>query len=104
MKLKAGIPLVTKNPQQFSNAVVYKVIEGKHRNVVYVLTDFGNLRKFPSEEDILEDYVISNSYLDTVDMMNEYGMGQEWLDGQFDIRDRLQHQIELLTEALEGLE
>ena len=104
MKLKAGIPLVTKTPQQFSNAVVYKVVEGKHRTVVHVLTDFGNLRVFPSIDDVLEDYIISESYLDTVAMMNEYGMGQEWLDGQFDIRDRLQHQIELLTEALEGLE
>lgn len=104
MKLKAGITLVTKDSQKFSNAVVYKVIEGKHRTVVHVLTDYGNLRIFPSVEDVLEDYIISESYLDTVDMMNEYGMGQEWLDGQFDIRDRLQHQIELLTEALEGLE
>lgn len=104
MKLKAGIPLVTKNPQQFSNAVVHKVIEGKHRIVVHVLTDYGNLRIFPSVEDVLEDYIISESYLDTVAMMNEYDMGQEWLDGQFDIRDRLHHQIELLTEALEGLE
>jgi hypothetical protein len=102
MKLKAGIPLVTKTPQQFSNAVVYKVIEGVHRTVVYVLTDFGNLRKFPSEEDMFEDYVISDSYLDTVSMADEFNMGQEWLDGQFDIRDRLQHQIELLIEALEG--
>ena len=103
MKLKAGIPLVTKNPQKFTNAVVYRVIEGVHRNVVYVLTDFGNLRKFPSEEDMFEDYVISNSYLETVDMMYEYGMEQEWLDGQFDIRDRLRLRIELLTEALGDL-
>ncbi len=104
MKLKAGIPLVTKDSQKFTNAVVYKVMGGKHRTVVHVLTDYGNLRVFPSVEDVLCDYVISNSYLETVDMMYEYGMGQEWLDGQFDIRDRLQHQIELLTEALEGLE
>lgn len=104
MKLKAGIPLVTKNSQALSNAVLYKVIEGKHRTVVHVLTDYGNLRIFPSVEDVLEDYIISESYLDTIVMMNEYGMGQEWLDGQFNIRDRLQHQIELLTEALEGLE
>lgn len=104
MKTKAGIPLITKNPQQFSNAVVYKVTEGKHRTVVHVLTDYGNLRVFPSIEDVLCEYVVSNSYLETVDMMYEYGMGQEWLDGQFNIRDRLQHQIELLTEALGDLE
>lgn len=104
MKLKAGITLVTKNPQQFSNAVVYKVVEGKYRNTIWVLSDFGNIMKFPSEETVLECYDISENYLDTVFTMFELGMGQEWLDGQFDIHDRLRHQIELLTEALEGLE
>ena len=104
MKLKAGITLTTKNPQKFTNAVVYRVIEGRHRNVVYVLTDYGNLRVFPSVEDALEDYIISDSYLETMSMMNEFNMGQEWLDGQFDIRSRLQHQIEFLTEALGDLE
>lgn len=104
MKLRVGMPLVTKNAQRYTNAVVYKLFEGEHRTVVHVLTDYGNLIRFPSVEDVLCDYVVSNSYLETLDMMNEYGMGQEWLDGQFDIRDRLQNQITLLTEALEEID
>lgn len=104
MKLKAGIPLITKDSQRFSNAVVYRVTDINHRSVVHVLTDFGNLRVFPSIEDVLCDYEISDYYLDTLSMMNEFNMGQGWLDGQFNLRDRLQHQIELLTEALGGLE
>lgn len=104
MKLKAGIPLITKNPQALSNAVVYKVIEGNHRSVVHVLTDYGNLRVFPSVEDVLEQYSISTAYTDTLWIKEEMYLPNDWLDGQFNIRDRLQHQIELLTEALEGLE
>ena len=104
MKLKAGMPLITKNPQQFTNAVVYRAVEGKHQDVVHVLTDYGNLRGFPSVEDVLEQYEVSDTYLGTANTILGLGLRQEWLDGQFNIRDRLQHQIELLTEALEGLE
>lgn len=104
MKLRVGIPLATKNPQEHTNAVVYKVVEGGHRNVVWVISDFGNIMKFPSEEDVLQRYVISRTYEREVYYAGELDMGQEWLDGLFDIRDRLRHQIELLTEALEGLE
>lgn len=103
MKLKAGIPLVTKDSQKFSNAVVYRLIEGEHRTVVQVLTDYGNLRVFPSVEDVLEQYSISTAYIDTLWIKEEMYLPNDWLDGQFNIRDRLQHQIELLTEALEGL-
>lgn len=104
MKLRVGMPLVTKNAQRYTNAVVYKLFEGEHRTAVHVLTGYGNLRIFPSVEDVLCDYVVSNSYLETLDMMNEYGMGQKWLDGQFNIRDRLQNQITLLTKALEEID
>ena len=104
MKLKAGIPLTTKNPQEYTNAVVYKVVEGEHRNVVWVISDFGNIMKFPSEEDVFQRYVVSRTYEREVYYAGELDLGQEWLDGQFDIRDRLRLQIELLTEALGDLE
>ena len=104
MKLRVGMPLMTKNGQLYSNAVVYKIFEGEHRNVVHVLTDFGNLRIFPSVEDVLEQYDISKAYIDTVLIKEELDLPDNWVDGQFNIRDRLQHQIELLTKALEELE
>lgn len=63
MKLRVGMPLVTRNGQRYTNAVVYKLIEGEHRTVVYVLTDYGNLRIFPSIEDVLCDYEVSERYI-----------------------------------------
>lgn len=36
-------------------------------------------------------------------LSNEYGIGEDILDTQFCLRDRLERQIELLTNALEGL-
>ncbi len=84
MKLKVGDILITKNGYKFGNGVVFLIREGKHRTVVTVLTDFCSTLTFPSEQDVLEFWDVNGS-------VNN-------------IRDRLRHQIELLTEALEGLE
>lgn len=104
MKLHVGMPLATKNGHRYSNAVVYKIAHGKDRDIITVLTDYGNLRHLPSVEDLFEEYEISKVFTSTVDIMNELGLGQEWAEGQFNIRDRLQQQIDLLKSALEGLE
>lgn len=104
MKLRIGMPLATKNGHRYSNAVVYKIAHGKHRDIITILTDFGHIRHLPSVDDLFEEYEISKVYTSTVDTMDELDLGQEWVDGQFSIRDRLEQQIELLKSALEGLE
>lgn len=81
--LRTGSILITKNGHRYGNGVVLSVKEGKHRNVVTVLTDFCNIVMFPSEQDVLEFWEADNSVQD--------------------IRDRLERQIELLTKALEEL-
>lgn len=81
--LRTGSILITKNAHRYGNGVVLSVKEGKHRNVVIVLTDFCNTVMFPSEQDVMEFWEVDNSVQD--------------------IRERLQKQIELLTNALEGL-
>lgn len=103
IELKAGVPLVTKDGDKLSNAVVYEVNKGEHRTVVTVLSDFGNLLKFPSAEDLLQCYNISKGYLEYYRWSKELGIEGWTLDTQFCLRDRLEKQIELLTEALEGL-
>lgn len=102
-ELKAGIPLVTKNSMRLSNAVVYSVIKSDNRSVVTVISDFGNIMKFPSVEDVLENYDISEGYLEYYRWSKELDIEGWTLDAQFCLRERLEKQIELLTEALEGL-
>lgn len=102
-ELKAGIPLVTKDGDKLSNAVVYEVNKGEHRIVVTVLSDFGNLLKFPSVEDLLQCYNISKGYLEYYHWSKELNIESSALDTQFCLRDRLERQINLLTKALEDL-
>lgn len=104
MKLRVGMPLATKNGQQYTNAVVYKIIEGEHRNVVYVLSDFGNVLKYPSEADVLVNYDISEAYLSYIPSVDAGIITLEDLDDAFKVRDRIFKQVELLMYALEGLE
>lgn len=102
IELKAGVPLVTKDGDKLSNAVVYEVNKGTHRTVVTVLSDFGHLLKFPSVEDLLQCYNISKGYLEYYHW-SDYLVEASALDTQFCLRDRLERQIELLTKALEDL-
>lgn len=102
-ELKAGVPLVTKDGDKLSNAVVYEVNKGEYRTVVTVLSDFGNLLRFPSVEDLLQCYNISEGYLEYYRWSKELDIEASALDTQFCLRDRLERQIELLTKALEGL-
>lgn len=92
MKLKVGMPLVTKYPNTYGNAVVYSVLgdDNSKRNPVRVLTDFGHLMIFPSIEDVLFYWDICPNY--------EYAP-----EGHFDLKDRLDKQIELLMKVREGL-
>lgn len=104
MKLRVGMPLVTKNAQRYTNAVVYKLFEGEHRTVVYVLSDFGNIMKYSSEEDVLENYYVSEGYFEYSAEIKHGLITQNDIDDIFDVRDRIEWQIELLTEALKELD
>lgn len=103
IEVKRGIPLTTKEANRYTNAVVYDVNVSQHRCQVTVLTDFGNRVKFPSIEDMLEYYDISKAYLEYYRWSKELNIEASALDTQFCLRERLEKQIELLTEALEGL-
>lgn len=83
VKLGTGSVLITKTAHIYGNGVVLSVKEGKHRNVVTVLTDFGNIVIFPSEQDVLEFWDVDKTV--------------------HNIHNRLERQIELLTKALEDL-
>lgn len=83
MELNVGYKLTTKNVNMVGNAVVYNVRKGGHRTSVTVLTDYGNILKYPSVEDVLEFWNARPSCLP--------------------LRERIELQIKLLTDALEGL-
>lgn len=104
MKLRVGMPLATKNGHRYSNAVVYKIAHGKHRDIITVLSDYGNIFHFSSVEDVLANYDISESYLQYLPEVDHGLISLEDLDDAFSLRDRLEHQIELLKSALERLE
>lgn len=93
IKLKQGMPLVTKYPHRYGNAVVYQVLgdNTSKRNPVRVLTDYGNLMIFPSVEDVLFYW----------DVCPKYKYSPE---GEYCLKKRLEKQLELLNNALEGLE
>lgn len=95
-ELKAGVPLVTKYPKLYGNAVVYSVLGdgNSNRNPVRILTDFGNLLIFPSVEDVMVYWEVAPIYRN---------VSYESSDKVFCLRDRLKGQIELLTNSLEGL-
>ena len=104
MKLRVGMPLVTKNGHRYSNAVVYKIAHGNHRDIITVITDYGNIFHFSSVDDLLANYNISESYLQYLPSVDTGLITVEDLDNAFSLRDRLEHQIELLKSALDGLE
>jgi hypothetical protein len=103
-ELKAGIPLTTKDPNIYTNAVVYKVVKGDKRTPVTIISDYGNIMVYPSIEDLLCKYDIARTYVSHLAIANDAGMGQDDVDTIFCLRDRLEQQIELLTKALEGLD
>lgn len=101
--LKQGVPLITKTSSKYSNAVVYTVNKGDKRTVVTVVSDYGNKITFPSVEDLFTHYVVAPFYISTLKDARKMGIEDYIVDTQFCLRDRLERQIELLTEALEGL-
>lgn len=103
IELKAGVPLVTKDSNRYSNAVVYSVSKGEHRTAVTVVSDYGNKMMFPCIEDLFQHYNIAPFYINTLKDSKELGIEDEVVDKYFCLRERLQRQIELLTNALEGL-
>ena len=60
LNLHAGFPLITKNPQTLTNAVVFEIQDEQH---IKVLTDFGNMRII-SLNSLSFDYTVSASYED----------------------------------------
>lgn len=102
-ELKAGVPLITKDANRYTNAVVYSIYKGAKRTAVTVISDYGNKIMFPSIEDLLCRYDIAPTYLSHLAIVKDADMGQADLDSIFCLRDRLERQIELLTNALEGL-
>lgn len=108
-KLKQGTPLVTKDGNRYSNAVVYKVYDiGGHQRY-QIQTDFGNRLMFMNAEDVLSCWDISESYkeyclVSEAFKIDEKGSFQEALDRAFCLRDRLARQLELITLAIEELD
>lgn len=102
MKLKVGMPLVTKDGNKYSNAVVFDIKEGEHRNVVTVVTDFNNKLVFPFEEDVLVHWDVSESYKEYAQIAEEFGM-QDAMDSVFSLRERFERQLELLNNIMEEL-
>lgn len=104
IKLKAGIPLVTKDSNRYSNAVVFSVKEAGDRVVVTVLTDFCNKLVFPYEQDVFEYWDISEGYKEYYLVSKELDIDDRVLDSAFCLRDRLSRQLELINKAIEELE
>lgn len=104
MKLRVGMPLATKNGQRYSNAVVYKIAHGKHRDIITVLTDYGDIQHFPSVDDLFVYYDVSSWYINQLRLADDMSVDISVLDNIYDLKRRLQNQIELLKSALEGLE
>ena len=104
MKLKQGTPLVTKDGNKYSNAVVYKVFDNGERQRYHILTDFGNRMMFQSAEDVLSYWDISESYKEYCLVSDEFDIDEKVLDSAFCLRERLARQFELSTLAIEELE
>lgn len=101
MKLKQGTPLVTKDGNKYSNAVVYKVYDiGGYQ----IMTDFCNRLMFMSAEDVLSCWDISESYKEMQGVSEAFDIEERVLDSAFCIRERLVRQFELITLAIEELE
>lgn len=104
IKLKAGIPLVTKDGNRYSNAVVFSVKEDGDRTVVTILSDFGNKMVFPYEQDIFEYWDISEAYKEYCLLSKEFDIEDKILDTAFCLRERLERQLELINKAIEEME
>lgn len=91
--LKQGMPLITKYPHTYGNAVVYQVLgdNTSKRNPVRVLTDYGNLMIFPSVEDVLFYWNVCPKY--------KYSP-----ESGYCLKKRLDKQLELITNAIKELE
>lgn len=104
MKLKQGTPLVTKDGNKYSNAVVYKVFDNGERQRYQILTDYGNRLMFMSAEDVLSYWDISEGYKEYCLVSEAFEIEEKVLDSAFCLRDRLARQLELITLAIEELE
>lgn len=102
--LKAGIPLVTKDGNKYGNAVVYKVFDNGERQRYQIMTDFANRMMFPSAEDVLFYWDISEAYKEYCLLSQELNIEGRVLDSAFCLRERLERQLELITKAIEELE
>lgn len=104
IKLKQGIPLVTKDSNRYSNAVVYKVFDNGVHQRYQIMTDFANRMMFPSAEDVLFYWDISEAYKEYYLVSQELDIDDRVLDSAFCLRERLERQLELITKAIEELE
>lgn len=104
IKLKAGIPLVTKDGNKYGNAVVYKVFDNGERQRYQIMTDFANRMMFMSEEDVLSYWDISEAYKEYYLVSKEFDIEDKVLDTAFCLRERLERQLELINKAIEELE
>jgi hypothetical protein len=102
-ELKAGVPLVTKDPIAYTNAVVYKVGKSDKRTPVTIISDYGNIMVYPSIEDLLCRYDIAPYYINILKDTRELGIEDEEVHDFYCLRDRLERQIVLLTNALSEL-
>lgn len=103
-KLKQGTPLVTKDGNRYSNAVVYKVYDiGGHQRY-QIQTDFGNRLMFMNAEDVLSCWDISESYKEYCLASEVFDIEQKVLDSAFCLRERLARQLELINKAIEELD
>lgn len=80
LEIHEGMPLITRNPERYTNAVVYK-IEG---STIFVCSDFCNVIKL-SEESICEAYSVPEHYKETFIWVDEeYRRGvysfKRWLE------------------------
>ena len=104
MKLKQGTPLVTKDGNKYSNAVVYKVFDNGERQRYQIQTDFGNRLMFMNAEGVLSYWDISESYKEYCLVSKEFDIEERVLDSAFCLRERLAKQLELITLAIEELD
>lgn len=102
--LKQGTPLVTKDSNRYSNAVVYKVFDNGVHQRYQIMTDFGNRMMFPSAEDVLFYWDISEAYKEYCQVSEELDIEDRVLDTVFCLRERLDRQLELITNAIKELE
>lgn len=102
--LKQGTPLSTKDSNRFSNAVVYKVFDNGIHQRYQIMTDFGNRMMFSSAEDVLFYWDILEAYKEHCLLSEQFDIDDEIRDSVFCLRERLDRQLELITNAIKELE